>query len=237
MRRTRIKICCIGSIEEARLAIEHGADAIGLVGPMPSGAGVIGDDLIAEIARAVPPPVAAFLLTSETTPEAIIAHARRCGTDTVQMVDHVAPGHVPALRAGLPGVRLVQVIHVEGAESVLAARRIAPLVDAILLDSGRPSATVRELGGTGRIHDWSISRDIVRGCDCPVFLAGGLHAGNVAAAITAVRPFGVDLCTGIRTDDKLDRAKLRAFIAAVAKADDERPHRRASAPASGGLRG
>lgn len=219
MARTRIKICCISSLEEAKLAVAHGADALGLVGPMPSGAGVIDNDLIAEIVPTVPPPVTTFLLTSETTPEAIIAHARRCRTNTVQLVDHIDPGDYSALRQGLPGIRLVQVIHVEGPQSIDHAISMGQLADALLLDSGRPSAAIRELGGTGRTHDWSLSRTIVQVTTCPVFLAGGLSAENVGQAIREVRPYGVDLCTGVRTSGRLDTQKLMPFVVEVAKAD------------------
>jgi phosphoribosylanthranilate isomerase len=214
-RRTRIKICCIQSIDEARLAIAAGADALGLVGAMPSGPGPVADGTIAAIVRSVPPPVATFLLTSETTAEAIVAHARRCGTSTLQLVDRVAPAVYERLREALPGIKLVQVVHVGGEGSVTEARAAAPLVDALLLDSGRPNEAIRVLGGTGRTHDWAISRRIVDAVDCPVFLAGGLRPDNVALAIEAVRPFGVDLCTGVRTDYRLDAAKLGAFVGAV----------------------
>jgi phosphoribosylanthranilate isomerase len=216
MPRVRIKICCIQSQAEARLAIAAGADALGLVGTMPSGPGPIDDALIAEIAAAVPPPVATFLLTSATDAPAIIAHARRCRASALQLVDRVAPGAYATLRAALPGIRLVQVIHVGGSEALEEACAAAPLVDALLLDSGRPHEAVKVLGGTGRTHDWTLSREIVAAAPCPVFLAGGLRADNVAAALAAVRPFGVDVCTGVRRPDyALDPARLDAFVAAV----------------------
>ena len=220
MRRTRIKICCIQSLEEARVAIAHGADALGLVGTMPSGPGPIDDGLIAAIAARVPPPVATFLLTSETEPEAIIAHARRCRTNTLQLVDRVADEAWPRLRQELPGIRLVQVIHVAGEESVAQATAAAAHADALLLDSGQPHAAIKILGGTGRVHDWALSRRIVQAVPCPVLLAGGLRADNVGAAIATVRPFGVDVCTGVRRPDdySLDPEKLAAFVAAVAAA-------------------
>jgi phosphoribosylanthranilate isomerase len=220
MPRIRIKICCIQSAVEARLAISEGADALGLVGTMPSGPGPIDDPLIARVAARVPPPVATFLLTSETEAESIIAHARRCRTNTLQLVDRVAPEAYPRLREALPGIKLVQVIHVEGEESVTQAVAAAAHADALLLDSGRPHAPVKILGGTGRVHDWTLSRRIVEAAPCPVFLAGGLRADNVQAAIAAVRPFGVDLCTGVRRPDdySLDAAKLKAFITAVGAA-------------------
>ena len=215
MRRVRVKICCIASLAEAKLAIEHGADAIGLVGKMPSGPGPIEDAAIAEIAAAVPPPVASFLLTSETEAARIIAHARRCRTNTLQIVDRLAPGVYAQLRAALPNVKLVQVVHVEGPEAIDEARATAPEVDAILLDSGQPHAPVKILGGTGRRHDWGISRRIVEAVERPVILAGGLRPENVGEAIATVRPYGVDLCTGVRIEGRLDRDKIARFVQAV----------------------
>lgn len=211
----RVKICCISSVEEARMAIGSGAAALGLVGPMPSGPGVITDEQICEIARATPPPIATFLLTSETDASSIVRHHQRVKTNTVQIVDALRSGTYADLRQALGGVRLVQVIHVTGAESLDEALQIAPEVDALLLDSGNPKLAVKELGGTGRTHNWAVSRRIVESVSVPVFLAGGLRPDNVQAAIEAVQPFGLDLCSGVRTDGKLDPWKLEAFFKAV----------------------
>jgi phosphoribosylanthranilate isomerase len=216
--RPRVKVCCIASWSEACLAIDLGASALGLVSDMPSGPGVIPDGLIAEIAAAVPPPIATFLLTCERSASEIIAHHRRVRTTAIQMVDTPETGMYERLRDGLPGVKLVQVVHVTGPESLYDALTIAPNVDALLLDSGRPDLAVRELGGTGRPHDWRISRQIREAVDVPVFLAGGLRVDNVRDAISEVEPFGLDLCSGARTDGRLDRAKLAPFMAAVREA-------------------
>lgn len=216
MKRTRLKVCCIASVEEALLAIKHGADALGLVGAMPSGPGPIDDELIAKIARTVPPPVATFLLTSETSPEAVIAHVQRTGVNTVQLVDDEVGNEVwTALRSETPATRIVQVVHVCGPESIDYALHAAERVDALLLDSGNPTATLRELGGTGRVHDWAISREIVERSAVPVFLAGGLSSANVADAIQNVGPFGIDLCSGVRTGGKLDAVKLGSLSEAI----------------------
>lgn len=214
MPRPRLKVCCIATPEEARLAVDAGADALGLVARMPSGPGPIPDALIRAIAAAVPPPVATFLLTSEVDPDAIVAHARGAGVGTVQLVDDtVGPDAYRALRDHLPALKIVQVVHVRDNASVELALAAARHVDALLLDSGNPAA--RELGGTGRVHDWSLSRDIVRRSPIPVFLAGGLNASNVARAIAEVAPFGIDLCSGVRTNGRLDPAKLGALVAAM----------------------
>lgn len=221
MAITRVKICCIRSIEEARLAVRLGATALGLVSEMPSGPGTIPEPLIAEIAAAIPPAIAKFLLTCRTDPREIIAQQQRCRVDTLQICDSVAEGTLTALRGALPGVSLVQVVHVGGEESVAEARRAAREADALLLDSGDRSRPVKELGGTGRTHDWSVSARIVRESPIPVFLAGGLDPANVATAIRTVRPFGVDLCTGVRTAGALDEQKLTRFMAVVAAAAAE----------------
>jgi phosphoribosylanthranilate isomerase len=213
---TRIKVCCIASCAEAWLAIEHGAAAVGLVSRMPSGPGVIDDATIAACACSVPPGVASFLLTSETSTEAIIEQQRRLRPSVLQLVDDLSEGTHADLRTALPGIGIVQVIHVMDESSINDALRAAPSVDAILLDSGNPKLKVKELGGTGRRHDWAISRRIRDAiAPTPLWLAGGLRAENVAEAIGAVRPFGVDICSGVRTDGRLDRMKLSAFVSAV----------------------
>jgi phosphoribosylanthranilate isomerase len=204
----RIKICCIQNMEEARLAISMGASALGLVGPMPSGPGMIPDARIREIAAAVPPPVSTFLLSSETEAERIIAHHQQVYTSAIQLVDKPEKGACRILRRELPGIKLVQVIHVLGEESLEEAREVAPQVDALLLDSGNPKLEVKELGGTGRTHNWAISRKIREAVEVPVFLAGGLKGENIREAIRAVQPFGVDMCSGVRTDGVLDDKKL-----------------------------
>ena len=213
--RTRIKICCIASLLEAKMAIEYGADALGLVGKMPSGPGPIPDWLIAEIVKTIHPPIASFLLTSEQSSEEIIYHIKRVDTNTVQIVDELTTGTYSDIRTALPHLKIVQVIHVTGEESIDDAVRISPNVDALLFDSGSPKASLKILGGTGNVHNWDLSREIVKAVDIPVFLAGGLHANNVRQAIETVRPFAVDICSGVRTEGRLDPNKLEAFITAV----------------------
>lgn len=220
-KRPFLKICCISSQAEARLAWEMGADALGLVSQMPSGPGVISDELIAQIAQQVPPPVATFLLTCKQDAASIIAQHRLCRSSTIQLVDEVPPDELHQLREALPGISLVQVIHVVDESSVQEAVNVAPFVDAILLDSGNQRLPIKELGGTGRTHDWRISAKIREALSAlpqprPVFLAGGLHAGNLADAVATVQPHGLDVCSGVRTDGRLDPGKLAALMAALA---------------------
>lgn len=218
-RRTRIKVCCIDSLDEAVIAAEAGADAIGLVGRMPSGPGPIPDATIGEIAGQCPPGVNRVLLTSRTEPDPVTDHVWRSGVDTVQLVGDVPRATWAALRRHCPWVTVLQVVHVEGPEAVDQARAAAECVDGLVLDSGRPGAPRPELGGTGRVHDWRVSRRIVAEVGVPVFLAGGLRPENVADAIAEVRPWGVDVCSGVRTEGGLDRERLARFVAAVGNAD------------------
>lgn len=215
MTKPRVKICCISSVDEARLAIEYGASALGLVGRMPSGPGVIDDKLIYQIARIVPPPISTFLLTIETTPKEIIAHYKRVQTSTIQIVDQIDTRDYELIRNELPHVKLVQVVHVINNNSVREAIGVSRYVDAILLDSGNPFLAVKELGGTGRTHNWELSREIRKSIPIPLFLAGGFNKDNVREAIDTVEPFGLDLCSGVRTDGKLDRKKLDDFFRAI----------------------
>jgi phosphoribosylanthranilate isomerase len=211
----RVKICCIGSVAEAALAIECGASALGLVSHMPSGPGVISDEQIAEIAATVPPSIGTFLLTSRQRVNDIIEQQRFCRTNTIQLCDHLTHGTHRDLKDALPGISVVQVVHVTGPDSVEEATKVAPQVDAILLDSGNQKLAVKQLGGTGRTHDWTLSRTIRERIGVPLFLAGGLTPDNVGQAIEEVGPFGLDVCSGVRTDGKLDATKLRRFFAAV----------------------
>ena len=215
--KTRVKICCIASEEEARVAIACGASALGLVATMPSGPGPIPDDLILRIARLVPPPIATFMLTCEISAEAIIAHHRRTLTNTLQLVDEPEKGAHAVIKKTLPAIKIVQVVHVRDERSIEEALQVAEQADALLLDSGNPALALKELGGTGRVHDWRLSRQIVEQSSIPIFLAGGLNADNVRAAIDQVQPFAVDVCSGVRTNGHLDPKKLESFFNAIWK--------------------
>jgi phosphoribosylanthranilate isomerase len=217
---TRIKVCCIESEDESRLAVGLGASALGLVSSMPSGPGVIGEDRIASIAGRVPPGVATFLLTAATSVDSIVSQQRRCGTSTIQICDRLTDGGLADLKRQLPGVKIVQVVHVVGGDAVAEAVEAAREADAILLDSGRPGAAVKELGGTGRVHDWAVSAEIREAvAPVPLYLAGGLRPSNAGEVIRAVRPFGLDVCSGVRRDGHLHRDTLLAFVQAITAAD------------------
>jgi len=211
----RVKICCICSLEEAWIAINHGASALGLVSEMPSGPGVIPETLIAKIARRTPPFVSSVLLTSKKKPTKIVKQHSQCMTNAIQICDDLDPESLVEVARNLPGVDIIRVIHVHGEESIEEAETIAPFVDGVLLDSGRKEGSVVELGGTGRPHNWDVSRRIVEAVEVPVILAGGLNPGNVAQAINLVKPFAVDVCNGVRTEGSLDFDKIQSFMSQV----------------------
>ena len=215
MNIPKIKICCISSVAEAELAIKYGASAIGLVSEMPSGPGVISENLIEEIATAIPSTIDSFLLTSKTKSDSIIAQHNKCKTTTLQIVDSLNIDVYNKLRTELPSIKLVQVIHVIGEESITEAKNLELFVDALLLDSGNQKLKVKELGGTGRIHDWKISRKIRDAVSVPVYLAGGINAKNVLDAIKEVEPYGIDLCSGVRENGKLNEKRLEEFFAVI----------------------
>jgi len=215
MIKPKIKICCISSVKEAELAIKYGASAIGLVSKMPSGPGVISEDLIEEIAASVPSSIDTFLLTSKTNADSIIEQHRKCKTTTLQIVDRVGFDVYDKIKEEIPAVQLVQVIHVMAEESIEEAKKVSQLVDALLLDSGNQKLKVKELGGTGRTHDWTISRQIRDAVSVPVYLAGGINAHNVLDAVREVEPFGIDLCSGVRENGKLSEKLLGEFFKTI----------------------
>jgi phosphoribosylanthranilate isomerase len=214
----RVKVCCIRDREEAGLAVRAGAAALGLVSDMPSGPGVIDEETIADLAAWAPAAVSTFLLTCQADAAGIAEQVRRTHVSTVQICDRPQPGTAGALRRALPALKVVQVVHVTGPDSAEEAEAAAEDADAVLLDSGNPAARVKELGGTGRRHDWATSARIVARVRRPVFLAGGLTPENAGAAIRTVRPWALDVCSGVRTDGRLDAEKLARFFAAVRSA-------------------
>lgn len=210
-----VKICCIANIEEAKMAIKYGAAAIGLVSEMPSGPGVIDEQKIKKIARTIPETISSFLLTSKRDPVEIVNQHKFCQTTTIQIVDQIPLKSYSILRERLPGISLVQVIHVRDQQSIQEAVKIAPFVDMLLLDSGNPDLKIKKLGGTGETHDWNISREIVDIVEKPVYLAGGLKPENVRKAVEFVQPFGVDVCSGVRIGGILNEEKLENFMTAL----------------------
>jgi len=213
----KVKICCIRSPEEAQLALSFGAAAVGLVSEMPVGPGELPDSMIREIVKSLPESTGTFLLTAVTEPDRLVEKARACAVNTLQLWDSLPPDGYARLRSELPGVSIVQAIHVIDRSAVEAAVSAARLADALVLDSSNPDVPFRWESQAGQTHDWDISREIVETVDSPVLLAGGLSPENIEFAVRTVQPYGVDVCTGVRSDDLLDRRKVTAFFEALRK--------------------
>ncbi|MBC8416007.1 MAG: phosphoribosylanthranilate isomerase [Candidatus Cloacimonetes bacterium] len=145
----------------------------------------------------------------------MILHQKRVGTNTIQIVDKLQTGTYEDIRTALNNIKLVQVIHVSDESSIDEAIAVSQHVDAVLLDSGNPKLKVKKLGGTGRIHNWEISKIIRQKLNIPIFLAGGINPDNIIKAIRFVQPFGIDLCNGVRTNGKLDKSKLGNLFKAI----------------------
>jgi phosphoribosylanthranilate isomerase len=218
--RTRVKICAVASPAEARAAAHAGADAVGIAGPMPPSAETrsaapIETDTARAVFATAPPGVQAWLVTAETHANGVLQHLAFLNAAVVQITRRIDPGDHALIRGAAPWVRIVQVVRMQDEAALELAKGYARTADALLLDSGKPDATIADIDAPPRAHDWSACRQIVSMVDKPVYLAGGLNEANVGEAIQAVRPFGVDLTGGVRTMGKLDARKLSAFFAAV----------------------
>ena len=214
---THVKICCIANVQEAKLALDYGAHALGLVGPMPSGPGPISPIEAGNIVSQLPSNVNTFYLTSKVSIEEILIEYQVVKSSHIQLTDSTTTTVRKEIKAAYPKLQIVQVIHVVDETSIDEAIEAVAYSDALLLDSGAPDKAIKELGGTGRTHNWEISQQIVNAVNIPVYLAGGLKSNNVAIAVEHVNPFGVDLCSGVRTKGSLDKLKLASFFEALEK--------------------
>ncbi len=198
------------------MAAAVGADFLGLVGPMPSGPGILTLAEARAVAQALPDDARPILLTAAETAQDIAREAAFVGVEAVQVVRPLTGREARALSG--QGLHYLQVIHVEGPDALDLIDLYAEHCDAFLLDSGRPSQG--QFGGTGRVHDWTLSAAFCDRAPRPVYLAGGLTPETVGAAIRQVRPAGVDICSGLRRNGALDPALLDTFMAAIDASGD-----------------
>jgi phosphoribosylanthranilate isomerase len=216
-----LKICGIQTPAEADAAISAGATALGvLLGLTHVAEDQVTEDAARDIIRAIDSRAETVLVTHLLDQGRIAALAAAIGARAIQVHDDLPPEGMRRLRALAPRRRLIKAIHVTGPEALGKVAAYAGLADALLLDS----RTADRLGGTGRTHDWSLSRAIVRASPVPVYLAGGLRPGNVRAAIEAVRPAGVDVNSGVEdlTGAK-DPVAMRDFLRAARVALEGQP--------------
>jgi phosphoribosylanthranilate isomerase len=213
----KVKVCCIASPDEAQIAVSYGVAAVGMVDETPTGEGRVPRETIAAIAASVPETVGTFVLTSATDAEKLADLYATTGVDTLQLWDPLPSEGYERLRSLSPGIFIAQSVHVMDDDALEVARRVARHVDALVLDSGHSEPPLRWRNPGGETHDWRISRRISDEIRLPVLLAGGLNAENVCQAVRVVRPYGVDVCSGVRNKGKLDRSLLVAFLETVSR--------------------
>jgi phosphoribosylanthranilate isomerase len=190
----RIKICGIRHQDDAKVALDAGADALGfLVGIAHLAEDKIRKEEAKAIIESLPPLVSPVAVTHLTDVQKIIDLIMYLGVNTVQIHDYIEPKEVKTIRENLPGVKIIKGVHVEGEDAIEMAKLFEPYAHAILLDS----RTTDRLGGTGITHDWNISARLVKSISIPVILAGGLTPGNVLEAVYKVKPYGVDVNSGV----------------------------------------
>jgi phosphoribosylanthranilate isomerase len=212
-----IKICANTSLEDALLAVEAGADAVGFVFA-PSPRRVAAKD-VAAITPRLPAAVEKIGVFVDAALEEIVATARACGLTGVQLHFDAEPELPAKLHARLgPEVRILRVMHfsaedTEAQMAQIAAHTKNPHVHAVLVDS----RTVTASGGTGEAFDWSAARQSLfqkNKKKARLIAAGGLSPCNVAEAIRVLRPWGVDAASGVEAaPGRKDPVKLREFMA------------------------
>ncbi|MFB6126826.1 MAG: phosphoribosylanthranilate isomerase [Halolamina sp.] len=202
----RVKVCGLTRSCDLDAAVAAGADAVGFI----SGVSVDTDreldlDAAAALVAATPPFVTSVLVTMPDDPEEAAARVERVEPDAVQLHGEWSPAAVETLRGRVAAAVVVAVDY----ENVARARDLDPIVDALLVDSTADDGA----GGTGETHDWETTRNLARDLDSPLVLAGGLTPDNVADAVETVRPFGVDVASGVEREPGIkDTDAVRRFV-------------------------
>lgn len=211
-RNVRVKICGNKRVEDALEAIRLGADAIGLlVGQEHVSRDFISPLAAASIAKQLPPFCAIALVTDITGVAEILQLVNFIGVNTLQLHGNSSPEDMKLIKKELPYLKIIKSLHIIDEASIGIGKKYIGVADAILLDSF--NETKNQIGGTGKTHNWNISRKIVDEYNTPIILAGGLSPDNVAEAIKFVRPYGVDVNTGTKGENGFkDYKKMEMFI-------------------------
>lgn len=208
----RVKICGVTNHTDLRAVERAGADAVGVIAGVPvDSPRAVSLDAAAELLGAAPPFLTTTLVTMPESVEKAVEAAETVDPDVLQLHTDSPPAELRSIREAITG-KLVAVVDAAEPERV---RTIAPAVDGVLIDSIDDDGG----GGTGETHDWDATSEVVSTLDVPVILAGGLTPDNVAVAVGTVRPFAVDVATGVeRSGGRKDHDAVRAFVANAADA-------------------
>jgi len=211
---TKVKICGVTNLEDARAAVWFGADAVGfLVGQVHYSTGsFLAPGEVAKIVAALPPFCSAVLVTHLSRPEEVIPILKVANVTTLQLHGDTTPQEAVEIKNFLPFLKTYKVVHVFDASVIEEANRYIGSVDGIILDTAIKATG--QVGGTGQTHDWGVSKEVVRSTALPVILAGGLNPENIITAIRVVQTYGVDVNSGVSNPDGTkDHEKVRLFIA------------------------
>lgn len=213
----RVKICGTATFADLDCAVAAGADAVGfLMGITHVTQDAVTPETAAAMVATLPPFIVPVAVTHLTKPSDLIRIVELSRCTTLQIQDMVTPDDIAEVREALPYLRIMKAVHVMDESAIATAKYFSDTADAILLDT----RTADRIGGTGITHDWNISAKIVKECSCPVILAGGLTPENVTEAITRVRPYAVDVHTGVKKNGVRDAERTRAFVANARTARD-----------------
>ena len=213
----RVKICGTATFADLDCAVAAGADAVGfLMGITHVTQDAVTPETAAAMVATLPPFIVPVAVTHLTKPSDLIRIVELSRCTTLQIQDMVTPDDIAEVREVLPYLRIMKAVHVMDESAITTAKYFSDTADAILLDT----RTADRIGGTGITHDWNISAKIVKECSCPVILAGGLTPENVTEAIIRVRPYAVDVHTGVKKNGVRDAERTRAFVTNARTARD-----------------
>jgi phosphoribosylanthranilate isomerase len=206
---TRAKICGIRDAGARDVAVAAGADAVGFVVEISRSKRSIDRGEARGLIQGLPPFVSSVIVVEPQSAAEAANLALDTGADVIQINDSLSFEDMATLKNMVPA-RLVATVPASPG-GLNHARQMTRVADALLIDSFEGG----KLGGTGTVHDWNLSSDLVRNVDVPLILAGGLDPENVAEAIEKVRPYAVDVSSGVETDGAKDPEKIKAFLKEV----------------------
>lgn len=208
----RVKICGIKNVEDALKSVEYGADAIGvLVGQEHNSKDFISIKTAKKIIESLPPLVSSVLVTHINNSEEISHMIKTIGVTTVQLHSDIDIQGIEKIKFNCPNVKIIKLVHVIDEKSMQQVDFFANSSDAILLDT--INNVTDQVGGTGKTHNWEIDRKIVEHTNAKIIIAGGLNPNNIKEAIHKIKPYGVDVNTGVQNKNGLkDYEKLKEFI-------------------------
>lgn len=205
----KVKICGNASLNDLKIALSAGADAVGFI----TGTNYKSEDAVTKscakkLVLSLPPFVASVAVTHLQNPQDLIDIIDETGCSTLQIQNDVSLEDMDIVKNGLPHTKIIKAVHVTGIEAIEKAEMFSKTADAIILDT----KTETRIGGTGITHDWNISAEIVKRLNKPVILAGGLSPSNLAEAIEKVKPYAVDVHSGVKKNGARDFYLTKSFV-------------------------